>query len=103
MENKGKVLVVLTNIEQYGDDPEQTGLWLAEATEFVAEVTQAGYQVDYVSPQGGTVPIDPRSLKKWYVTEEDFDLIEETRGHLRSRLSGDLLYRRPRGYLGFSG
>lgn len=74
MENKGKVLVVLTNIEQYGEDPEQTGLWLAEATEFVAEVTQAGYQVDYVSPQGGTVPIDPRSLKKWYVTEEDLRL-----------------------------
>ena len=41
----------------------RTGLWLGEATEFVEEVTKAGFSVDYVSPQGGYVPLDPRSMK----------------------------------------
>lgn len=62
-----KILVVLTNTETYGQDPEKTGLWLAEATEFVDAVEAAGYTVDYVSPKGGHVPIDPRSLKRSYM------------------------------------
>lgn len=69
-----KVLVVLTNVSQYKNDQEETGLWLAEATEFVEEVTRAGYEVDYVSPKGGRVPIDPRSLKPWYVKLTDLEL-----------------------------
>lgn len=66
-----KILVVLTNQTQYGDKPEATGLWLSEATEFVRELTKAGYEIDYVSPKGGYVPIDPRSLKPRYAKEED--------------------------------
>ncbi|MXQ49072.1 type 1 glutamine amidotransferase domain-containing protein [Streptococcus pneumoniae] len=69
-----KILVVLTNQATYGDDPEETGLWLAEATEFVEEVTKAGHAVDYVSPLGGPVPIDPRSLKKLYAKSSDLAL-----------------------------
>ena len=30
-----------------------------EATEFVEEVTKAGFSVDYISPQGGYVPLIP--------------------------------------------
>lgn len=69
-----KILVVLTNQATYGTDPEETGLWLAEATEFVEEVTKAGYAVDYVSPKGGQVPLDPRSLKKLYAKSSDLAL-----------------------------
>lgn len=69
-----KILVVLTNIDHYAHDDEKTGLWLAEATEFVEEVTKAGYAVDYVSPLGGPVPIDPRSLKKLYAKSSDLAL-----------------------------
>ncbi|APU71138.1 hypothetical protein BI355_0817 [Companilactobacillus crustorum] len=68
-----KILVVLTNESQYGYHPEATGLWLGEATEFVQVMTEAGFDIDYVSPKGGYVPIDPRSFKyasatdmKWY-------------------------------------
>ncbi|MGV3311129.1 type 1 glutamine amidotransferase domain-containing protein [Streptococcus suis] len=74
--NTKKILVVLTNVSQYKNDEEKTGLWLAEATEFVDEVTKAGFEVDYVSPKGGSVPIDPRSLKKAYVSKEDLQLSE---------------------------
>lgn len=66
----------MTNVSQYKNDEEKTGLWLAEATEFVDEVTKAGFEVDYVSPKGGSVPIDPRSLKKVYVSKEDLQLSE---------------------------
>ncbi|MGQ7408022.1 type 1 glutamine amidotransferase domain-containing protein [Streptococcus suis] len=74
--NTKKILVILTNVSQYKNDEEKTGLWLAEATEFVDEVTNAGFEVDYVSPKGGSVPIDPRSLKKVYVSKEDLQLSE---------------------------
>ena len=53
----------MTNTVTYGNTDAVTGLWLSEATDFVNEVTKAGYSVDYVSPKGGYVPIDPRSLK----------------------------------------
>lgn len=58
-----KILVVLTNTTQFTKKDEATGLWLGEATEFVEDVEAAGYQVDYVSPKGGYVPLDPRSMK----------------------------------------
>ncbi|WP_318765119.1 type 1 glutamine amidotransferase domain-containing protein [Lactiplantibacillus carotarum] len=58
-----KILVVLTNTTRYGQTTDPTGLWLGEATEFVEEVTKAGFDVDYVSPKGGFVPLDPRSMR----------------------------------------
>lgn len=58
-----KILVVMTNTDHYGDDSEKTGLWLAEATEFVDKVKRNGIKVNYVSPKGGKIPLDPRSMK----------------------------------------
>lgn len=68
-----KILVVLTNTAKYPTLKRATGLWLGEAVHFVEKVQQAGYAVDYVSPSGGYVPIDPHSLQlapdldwQWY-------------------------------------
>ncbi|OFS74488.1 peptidase C56 [Pseudomonas sp. HMSC08G10] len=68
-----KILVVLTNTAKYPTLRRATGLWLGEAVHFVDEVQKAGYGVDYVSPAGGYVPIDPHSLQmapeldwQWY-------------------------------------
>jgi putative intracellular protease/amidase len=58
-----KVLIVETNVTRYGNTNDPTGLWLGEAAEFVDEMQQAGITVDYVSPKGGFVPLDPRSMK----------------------------------------
>jgi len=58
-----KILVVLTNTAKYPGLKRATGLWLGEAVHFVDEVQKAGYAVDYVSPTGGYVPIDPHSLQ----------------------------------------
>lgn len=69
-----KIVVVLTNVDHFEKDGEKTGLWLSEATEFVNEVKKAGYDVDYVSPCGGEVPIDPRSMEEKYTKESDLNI-----------------------------
>ncbi|WP_194791818.1 type 1 glutamine amidotransferase domain-containing protein [Pseudomonas sp. UFMG81] len=100
-----KILVVLTNTAKYPSMKRATGLWLGEAVHFVDKVQQAGFSVDYVSPAGGYVPIDPHSLQmapeldwSWYndkafmnrlgttlspgqVKAEQYDAIYYTGGH----------------------
>ncbi|WP_262122061.1 type 1 glutamine amidotransferase domain-containing protein [Anaerococcus sp. Marseille-Q5996] len=70
-----KILVVMTNTGHYGNDSEKTGLWLAEATEFVDKVKRNGIAVDYVSPKGGQVPLDPRSMQKPYASKKDYAIL----------------------------
>ncbi len=57
-----KILVVLTSVPKYPNLERATGLWLGEAVHFVKKIEEAGYAVDYVSPEGGYTPIDPHSL-----------------------------------------
>ncbi|PSJ45711.1 type 1 glutamine amidotransferase domain-containing protein [Zobellella endophytica] len=59
---KQNILVVVTSVEKYPNLNRATGLWLGEAVHFVNKMEEAGYRVDYVSPQGGYTPIDPHSL-----------------------------------------
>ncbi|WP_207832570.1 type 1 glutamine amidotransferase domain-containing protein [Pseudomonas sp. 43(2021)] len=100
-----KMLVVLTNTAKYPTLKRATGLWLGEAVHFVEKVEKADYTVDYVSPQGGYVPVDPHSLQmapdldwQWYddkrfmsrlgntlspgqVKAEEYSVIYYTGGH----------------------
>ena len=58
-----KALIVVTNhsdFEHPKADP--TGLWLSELTHFYDEFENAGIAMDIVSPLGGKIPIDSRSL-----------------------------------------
>lgn len=59
---KKKILVAVTSVPKYPNLERATGLWLGEAVHFVKKVEDAGYEVDYVSPEGGYTPIDPHSL-----------------------------------------
>ncbi len=68
-----KILIVLTSTSKYPNLERATGLWLGEAVHFAKKVMAAGYEVDYVSPEGGYTPIDPHSLSmaepvdwEWY-------------------------------------
>ena len=79
------VLVVLTNTAKYPTLKRATGLWLGEAVHFADVVQQAGFQVDYVSPAGGYVPIDPHSLSmaqdidwQWYNAKAVMNLLGTT-------------------------
>lgn len=65
----GRILVVMTNHAQFPSRSDTTGLWLTELTHFYDAAEAAGLQMDFVSPKGGEVPIDERSLKALYLDD----------------------------------
>ena len=67
-----KILIVETNVGKYANHDIKTGLWLGELTHFYEEVSKAGYEVDFTSPKGGEVPIDPNSLKHLNNTDKKY-------------------------------
>ncbi|QZD33733.1 Intracellular protease [Acinetobacter lwoffii] len=69
-QNKGKILVVMTNHSKYPTRKDTTGLWVTELTHFYDVARKAGYDMDFVSPNGGVVPLDERSLKWIYMDKE---------------------------------
>lgn len=70
-----KVLIIETNVTRYQGTTEPTGLWLGEAAEFVDEMQKVGIEFDFVSPNGGFVPLDPRSMK--YTDESILEIYED--------------------------
>jgi putative intracellular protease/amidase len=58
---------VVTNQGTYGASEHRTGLWLGELVHFYDKAVKAGHTVDVVSPAGGEVPLDPRSLGRLFV------------------------------------
>ncbi len=57
-----RILIVVTNADEFRKAGWRTGLWLSELTHFWDVAEQAGYAMDIASPSGGKVPIDPESL-----------------------------------------
>lgn len=53
-----KIAIVLTNHGALGDTGRKTGFYLSEAAHPYAVFTKAGYEVDFISPQGGEPPMD---------------------------------------------
>jgi len=58
-----RILHVVSNVAQYGDSTEPTGLWLSELTHAWHVFAARGYAQHLVSPLGGLSPLEPRSLK----------------------------------------
>jgi putative intracellular protease/amidase len=61
MESK-KALIVITSVSKFPTLNRPTGFWFTEVSHFYEVLTQSGWQVDFVSPRGGLVPIEPKSL-----------------------------------------
>ncbi|MFV0237382.1 MAG: type 1 glutamine amidotransferase domain-containing protein [Flavobacteriales bacterium] len=57
-----KILFVVTSHENLGNTNKKTGYWLSEVAHPWKELTQEGYVIDFVSPNGGKAPIDPASM-----------------------------------------
>ncbi|TDE16907.1 type 1 glutamine amidotransferase domain-containing protein [Dyadobacter psychrotolerans] len=57
-----RVLIVCTNHDSYPTKSGKTGLWLSELTHFYDLMVKRRVLVDIVSPKGGKIPIDERSL-----------------------------------------
>lgn len=58
-----RILNVVTNVGDFGDPSHPTGLWLSELTHAWHVFEQNGFEQTLVSPTGGPVPLEPRSLK----------------------------------------
>ena len=58
-----RILDVVTNVSHFDDPSEPTGLWLSELTHAYDVFAEAGYEQTIISPKGGPVPLEPRSLK----------------------------------------
>lgn len=61
--NPIEVLMIVTNVGQYGSTDLHTGLWLSELTHIYHAAEENGYGITIASPEGGNVPIDPESLR----------------------------------------
>lgn len=57
-----KVLVIVTNVDEFDKVGFRTGLWFSELAYFWNVVEKAGYDLEIASPLGGKVPLDPQSL-----------------------------------------
>ena len=72
-----RVLIVVTNHGQLGSTGKETGYYLREVSYPHHVLTEAGYEVDFVSPKGGAAPMDPGSkdlddeVNKAFVENED--------------------------------
>ena len=75
-----KVLIVCTNHDTYPAKSGKTGLWLSELTHFYDVMVKRRVLVDIVSPTGGKIPLDERSLdlkdevNQKYSEDADFQL-----------------------------
>lgn len=58
-----RILHVVTNVSHYDDPSHTTGLWLSELVHAWEVFQTHGFEQSIVSPQGGLVPLEPRSLK----------------------------------------
>jgi putative intracellular protease/amidase/quinol monooxygenase YgiN len=80
---KKKILFVVTNHEKKGNTGEKTGFYLSEVTHPWDVVTDAGYEVDFVSPKGGNAPVEGFNLsdstnKKFWLNTKYRQKIENT-------------------------
>lgn len=55
---KKKILFVVTSHDKVGTSENKTGYYLSEVTHPWKVLTDAGYEVDFVSPKGGKAPVD---------------------------------------------
>lgn len=55
---KQKILFVVTSHNKKGNTGEATGYYLAEVSHPWKVLTDAGYEIDFVSPKGGNPPVD---------------------------------------------
>ncbi|OAA54064.1 ThiJ/PfpI family protein [Cordyceps fumosorosea ARSEF 2679] len=82
-----RILHVVTNVSHYDNPSHPTGLWLSELTHAWHVFESHGFEQSLVSPSGGSVPLEPRSLqfpsydstaKKWRADPTKMALLANT-------------------------
>ena len=59
---KKPILIVVTNHDEIGDTGTPTGYFLSEVAHPWHVFTEAGFSVEFASPDGGFAPMDPKSF-----------------------------------------
>ncbi len=62
-ERKGSVLFVVSNEDSFGDSKKRTGTHFGELVDAYHEFQNAGYEVQFVSPKGGAIPVSYINLQ----------------------------------------
>lgn len=80
---KQKILFVVTSHDKKGSTGEPTGYYLGEVSHPWEVLANAGYEIDFVSPQGGKAPVDGFNLddatnKKFWEDKKYRDKVEHT-------------------------
>ncbi|NJM52279.1 MAG: type 1 glutamine amidotransferase domain-containing protein [Blastocatellia bacterium] len=78
-----KILFVVTSHDKKGDTNQPTGYYLSEVSHPWKVLTNAGYEIDFVSPKGGKAPVDGLNLddpinKKFWEDEKYRQKVENT-------------------------
>ncbi|GJM65123.1 hypothetical protein [Persicobacter diffluens] len=60
---KAKILFVVTSHQQLGNTGKETGYYLSEVAHPWEVLTNAGYEIDIVSPKAGQAPVDGFDLE----------------------------------------
>jgi putative intracellular protease/amidase len=68
---EGKALVISTSHDRLGEDGAETGVFGSELTAPYYEFKDGRMYVDVASVQGGSIPIDPMSFKRFLKCEHD--------------------------------
>lgn len=82
-----RVLFVITNHTAMGDTDKETGYFLSELSHPWHELVEAGYAVDFMSPEGGPVHADPRSMDLDDEINHDFWNDDEIQEALESTMA----------------
>lgn len=82
--NKGKILFVTSNQNTYGNTEKKTANHFSEIVYAYEEFIKAGYKVDFISPEGGKIPIGylrkEDQLQQKYLNDKTFmKLLENTK------------------------
>lgn len=79
-----KILFIVSNAHYYGDSDIHTSNHFSEIVQAYDVFQKAGYSIDFVSPQGGAIPIGyintSDTLQKKYIYDNDFmDAMQTTK------------------------
>jgi putative intracellular protease/amidase len=64
-----RVLLVMSSVDEMGISGKQTGTWFHELAAPYYILTEAGFEVVFASPKGGEAPIDLLSMKSPFTTQ----------------------------------
>jgi putative intracellular protease/amidase len=82
-----KILFVLTSHEALGDTGRKTGYDLSEVSHPYQLLAERGFEIDFVSPQGGEPPVDPKSHDMEDAANKAFQESETAQEKLRHTMT----------------